>query len=206
MSDLEPLDGLGDVEPAGGVDEPAPLGEAVEAGPVVSSLSEAGGWLFHLQTQVDDLDELVNAALGNARPGAAAERPALPAQPPVKPGDEWETYYRDVEEFVNEFFVLAFARTLGGNALWCDRWWDHPEAVLRLEGLWRTFETSRRQPENGGPIFLALVDHHLPILLSAAGPFSACGGSGHNPPPPLPSVLAPAGHWAPMATSAGTGS
>lgn len=29
-------------------------------------------------------------------------------------------------------FAPRFARSIGGPVKWCPRWWDHPEAVLRL--------------------------------------------------------------------------
>jgi len=59
---------------------------------------------------------------------------------------------------------------------WCPQWWDHPEAVQRLEALWRAWEILRL---NGGTgMSTWWVDHadpHLSLLCNPdIGPFGHC--------------------------------
>ena len=51
---------------------------------------------------------------------------------------------------MQDFLVKVQARPVrDGLALhWCSQWWDHPEAVSRLEALWKAFEV-RRDPGTG---------------------------------------------------------
>jgi Domain of unknown function (DUF4913) len=59
---------------------------------------------------------------------------------------------------------------------WCPQWWDHPEAVQRLEALWRAWEFLRLEPGTGMSTWW--VDHadaHLALLCNPdIGPFGHC--------------------------------
>ena len=173
--------------------------ETFEELPAPRTLQEAAERIVYLETWVGDVDRALAATiLKTAAPDAgAASRPQVPA------GEQWEPFYGSLVEFVEEFFVVAFARTLGGQtAAWCTHWWDHTEAILRLEALWRTFEAARLEPVAGMANWLGgQLDRHLPVLLSGTGPFGQCRPDAHRPPDPLPVSPAPSGWFDPMTST-----
>ena len=112
-----------------------------------------------------------------------------------------EFAYPNVEAWVGEWVVAVFARRRAGAGAirWCPQWWAHPEAVVRLEGLWRAWEVLRRDPNLGMATWLR--DHFDPqwrILTGDTGPFLGCEGDKHHVIPDLPVTAAPEGYWTPM--------
>jgi hypothetical protein len=88
--------------------------------------------------------------------------------------DEPELYFASVDEFVREMIVPVFRRKVGDRSPfhWSAEWWRHPEAVIRLEALWRAWEHLRLDPATGVSVWLRdHADHHLSILFSDYGPF-----------------------------------
>lgn len=102
-------------------------------------------------------------------------------------------YYGSVDEFVREMIVPVFRRKIGDRSdfRWDADWWRHPEALIRLEALWRAWEHLRLDPATGMSVWLRdHLDHHLPILLSQEGPFGKAKDTSehgdplpYNPPP-----------------------
>ena len=77
----------------------------------------------------------------------------------------------------------VFRRTLGGEYRWCAQWWRHDEAVSRLKALWHAWEVLRLQPGTGiGTWYREHLDHQLPILMGARGPFYQCSETVHREP------------------------
>jgi hypothetical protein len=125
-----------------------------------------------------------------------AQEAALRASATSDEGDEepTELCFPDLWSFVRDFFAPTFGRPIGGTTRWCPNWYDHLEAMLRLEALWRAFESLRLDPQTGIATWLRdYVDHALPQLTSATGPFARCG-TGHEPDKGLP-VNAPPPDW-----------
>ncbi|PVW03042.1 DUF4913 domain-containing protein [Microbacterium sp. Gd 4-13] len=68
-----------------------------------------------------------------------------------------------------------YARKVGASAefRWAARWWESPEAVARLEAIWRAWEHLRQDAATGSSTWWAEhADHHMPILMSPTGPFA----------------------------------
>lgn len=134
-----------------------------------------------LEAALGDLEDL---ARGNGAPGGS-QGPQTPPEPD----------YPDVQTWVGEWFAPIFGRRLGA-VHWCTVWWQHDEAVFRLEALWRSWETLRL---DGGMGMATWIRDHLDNarreLMGPDGPFQACDGAdrSHNPPPPLPVTPTPAG-------------
>ena len=64
--------------------------------------------------------------------------------------------------------------------MFCPQWWKHPEAVARMDALWRAFEQLRQDPGTGMSVFWRdHADHHMTVLLDADGPFKGCE-DGHS--------------------------
>ncbi|SHN19780.1 DUF4913 domain-containing protein [Cryptosporangium aurantiacum] len=120
--------------------------------------------------------------------GAAAE-----TQPPR---------YLTLELWVTDYFTPMFLHRIGDATRhrWCTQWWDHAEAIARLTLLWTTWETARWDPNAKAGWWLDL-DHHLPILLAADGPFRTCRPAvddrpaKHEPGKPPVNDLAPISPW-----------
>ncbi|MEO5316241.1 DUF4913 domain-containing protein [Pseudarthrobacter sp. CC12] len=69
------------------------------------------------------------------------------------------TYVRDVD---------------GRAAKWCIEWYFHPEAVSRVEALWRAWEHLRLDGSTGISVwFKDHADHHMYVLLAPAA-LSTC--------------------------------
>ncbi|MFC9694214.1 DUF4913 domain-containing protein [Kribbella sp. NPDC056951] len=114
-------------------------------------------------------------------------------QPPAQAA-EFRPQFADLESWVNGFFVLTFART--ADQRWCAAWWDHAEAMLRLEALWRTWEVAALDPVRGMAGWIREhLDPNLSVLFGANGPFAACTPEQHVRPQVLPVTPPPDGWW-----------
>ena len=122
-------------------------------------------------------------------PAAAAPADADSAEAP-------EPVYTAVEDWVIDYFLPMFRRTLGGEYRWCGQWWQHGEAISRLTSLWHAWEVLRLQPGTGiASWYRDHLDHQLPILMGARGPFYQCSESTHRDPREADAVPAPEEWW-----------
>ncbi len=133
--------------------------------------------------------------------GSAADSHALLQHPPSPAaGDEqaFRPCCDSLEEWVADVFAATYARRSTPTFRWCAQWWRHPEAIARLEALWRSWEALRTDPLLGIASWHAShLDQQLPILTGAAGPFADCDPTRHFDPeqPYLPVQPAPADWW-----------
>jgi hypothetical protein len=107
-----------------------------------------------------------------------------------------EPVYTAVEDWVTDYFLPMFRRTLGGEYRWCSQWWQHGEAISRLTSLWHAWELLRLQPGTGiANWYRDHLDHQLPILMGARGPFYQCSEAAHREPREAGAVPAPEQWW-----------
>ena len=119
---------------------------------------------------------------GPARPASTSE----PGPSAGEPGDPVEPLYGSLLEFVTEAFTPVYCRVPSPTLRWCASWWDHAEAIYRLEALWRSWELYRLEPRLGIASWLRdYLDPQLRELTSATGPFASCTDERHSPATPL---------------------
>lgn len=116
-----------------------------------------------------------------ARLGSDLSDLASVLEPPAASAGEGATpdvlapAYRSLDEWVDQYFLVVFARATGGELRWCPEWRKHPEAVTRLEALWRSWETMRTDPNLGMASWLvSYLDPLLAALLARQGTFTSC--------------------------------
>jgi hypothetical protein len=113
-----------------------------------------------------------------------------------------------VHTCVEDWFINVLAPTIerrldatgAGTLTWCPQWWQHPEAIARLEALWRAWEVCRAADgEAPSRWFWQHCDPMLGVLMDAkAGPLSDCKPDAHrkyNNATTLPYDPAPLGYW-----------
>jgi hypothetical protein len=134
--------------------------------------------------------------LFNEAPAAVPEPPA----PAGKQGEEKppELVYGSAEEFLHEQLLPTYVRDVDGRSFkWCIEWYFHPEAVSRVEALWRAWEHLRLDGATGISVwFKDHADHHMNVLLDSRGPFYKCDMQKHRDPEHLELKKAPSG-WFP---------
>src|SRR5215470_9129732 len=132
-------------------------------------------------------------------PGVAAAtgpQDADPAAPGADAEDIPEPVYTAVEDWVTDYFLPMFRRTLGGEFRWCAQWWQHGEAISRLSSLWHAWEALRLQPGTGiVSWYRDHLDHQLPILMGARGPFYQCSETAHREPREAVAMPSPGEWW-----------
>ncbi len=112
------------------------------------------------------------------------------ASPPAEP------FFSDLESWVRERFAPMYGRAVGGELRWCAQWWQHAEAISRLEALWRAWEVLRLDAGLGMAIwYVQYLDPQLNVLCSNRGPFARCKPDHHEPDRGLSVEPAPAGTW-----------
>ena len=125
---------------------------------------------------------------GDVSPGPDSEPHAHGAgepdeQPPA-------CYFGSLGEFAGWLLEVYRRSTRGQARVFCPQWWKHPEAIARMDALWRAFEQLRQDPGTGMSVFWRdHVDHHMSVMLDADGPFKGCE-DGHSEHPLEP--IAPA--------------
>ncbi|WP_454778738.1 DUF4913 domain-containing protein [Georgenia muralis] len=136
----------------------------------------------------DEAEELIDARADEPGGDEAAE----PEEPAL--------YYGSVDEFVREYLRHLYRRRVGPNtsAKWAAEWWRHPEAIVRLEALWRAWEHLRLEPTTGMSVWLRdHADYHMGVLLSPDGPFKKSQDENRDG-EPLPYTPPPAGMFPDM--------
>jgi hypothetical protein len=113
---------------------------------------------------------------------------------------ERELVYSSAVEFFAELLAQSYVREVneGATFAWCPEWYKHPEALIRMEAIWRAWEHLRLEPALGvSTWWLNHADPHMRILMDKEGPFKKCAYDGHKTPTPgraaLPHVLPEAG-------------
>ncbi len=91
-----------------------------------------------------------------------------------------EPVYSDAITFFTEQLAPQYLRVVDTpNRAWCPRWWAHPEALARVDAMWRAWETLRLDGAFGMSVwFRDHVDHHMGVLLDREGPFRRCSVKG----------------------------
>jgi len=101
--------------------------------------------------------------------------------------------YSGVGEWVSTWLAPKLERDIKRTFQWCPQWWAHPEAVERLESLWRAWETLRLDPGTGMSTWW--VDHADPMLAILCnpdvGPFGHCHGEHRSNRHPLEAAKLP---------------
>lgn len=101
------------------------------------------------------------------------------------PGSDWTESganeapalaFPSLPEFVNDFLLEVAVRHLAPErGRWCVQWWDHEEAVLRLESLWDAFEALRVEPGTGLAVWIRdYLDPTMGALTGENSPFRKC--------------------------------
>ena len=86
-----------------------------------------------------------------------------------------ELVYGSAEEFLHEQLPTYVRDVDGRAAKWCIEWYFHPEAVSRVEALWRAWEHLRLDGATGIRVwFKDHVGHHMSMLLDPRGPLYKC--------------------------------
>lgn len=99
------------------------------------------------------------------------------ARPTLNEGEDApaQTYYGSAEEFMREWLSYMYSRQVSGRGsgrVWRADWWRVPEAVSRLDALWRAWEHLRLDPATGMSVWWRdHADHHMAVLLDPEGPF-----------------------------------
>jgi len=124
-----------------------------------------------------------------------------PTEP--EPDEEpFEPLYDNLTDWVEHHFAQTYAWKPGSSTRWCASWWDHPEAIIRLNVLWQLWEGARAEndPAEMGAWIRDWLDRLLPPMLSDSGPFARCNtditaqsnNGTHTPPAALPVLEPPA--------------
>jgi hypothetical protein len=98
---------------------------------------------------------------------------------------EPELVYSSAVEFFADLLAQSYVREVNEGAAnaWCPEWYKHPEALIRMEAIWRAWEHLRLEPALGvSTWWLNHADPHMRILMDKEGPFKKCAYDGHKRP------------------------
>ncbi len=158
----------------------------------------------------EERDEAPAAEEGGATTDSAAPQEKESPPPPPRPhfilymdGPEYARNLRQLTLWTHHVLLPVYGREVTSTAPWCSRWWEHPEAVAQLHGLWLAWG-ELTGPGSGmcGPANWHR-DYMIPVmgvLRDPNGPFAACKPGAHRsmekppvdavdpfgPPPPPP--------------------
>lgn len=99
-----------------------------------------------------------------------------------QPGAPAKATYRNAVQWVQKWLAPQTVRPDRGNIKWCPCWWDHPEVLSRVEGLWETWEQTRSSATSRLEWWQTHFDHHWPVITSPTGPMHHCTRDQHNGP------------------------
>ncbi|MGY1438572.1 DUF4913 domain-containing protein [Streptomyces reniochalinae] len=116
--------------------------------------------------------------------GPAEEKaPAKPRFILYQDGAEYQASLYQLLQWTHHVLLPVYGREVSSTAPWCSRWWEHPEAVAQLHGLWLAWaELTGPNADNTGPSvwhrdFLGPI---MGALRDPMGPFAGCKPGSHR--------------------------
>ncbi|WP_420707958.1 DUF4913 domain-containing protein [Streptomyces sp. NRRL F-525] len=133
-----------------------------------------------------------DASFERRRPEAEPEVPAAEEKKPPTPpqfilyleGPAYAHSLRQLTLWTHHVLLPVYGREVTSAAPWCARWWEHPEAVALLHGLWLAWGdltgpgSTMTGPANWHRDYLYNVLDHL---RAPQGPFAGCKPNMHRP-------------------------
>ncbi|MGW3283894.1 DUF4913 domain-containing protein [Streptomyces sp. NPDC001002] len=132
--------------------------------------------------------------------GTAAQQESPPPSDPSPPqfivyldGPEYAHALRQLTLWTHHVLLPVYAREATSTAPWCPCWWEHPEAVAQLHGLWLAWA----ELTGAGSGLCGPANWHRDYLVSVMnslrdpmGPFAGCKFGTHRPKesPPVEAV------------------
>ncbi|MER6531805.1 DUF4913 domain-containing protein [Streptomyces sp. NPDC001508] len=129
---------------------------------------------------------------GAERDTSPAAKPPTEEEEPIAPPQfilylEQPAYthaLRQLTLWTHHVLLPVYGREISSTAPWCSRWWEHPEAVAQLHGLWLAWGdlTGPGSPATGPASWHR--DHLSPVMSSLRdpqGPFAGCKPGMHRP-------------------------
>lgn len=144
-----------------------------------------GQALDHIEAYVTETAQLARAAADHATTTTNG------AEPSTGPGVDMRTLLPWVEGNITTLITRKVPTTEGAPR-WCPCWWDHAEAIARLEALRRAWVALSGVEGTGLVTYFDYLDRTLAVLTCDSGPFARCTPHhhtpdrplGHTPPPP----------------------
>lgn len=99
-------------------------------------------------------------------------------------GETYATELAALAGWVHHLFLPVYGREISTTRPWCAKWYEHPEAVARLHGLWLAWQqlTDAAAGLTGPSTWHRdHLDHALAQLRAPDGPFAACTTSPARP-------------------------
>ncbi|MFI5994364.1 DUF4913 domain-containing protein [Streptomyces sp. NPDC051362] len=116
---------------------------------------------------------------------AAAEKPAsAPLFILYMEGPAYASTLRQLTLWVHHVLLPVYGREVTSGSPWCPRWWEHPEAVAQLHGLWLAWGdltgpgSTMTGPASWHRDYLSSV---MDTLRNPQGPFAGCKPGMHRP-------------------------
>ena len=104
---------------------------------------------------------------------------SAPDEQPAPPKFDLRELVAWVRENVAAVIERAIPQSRSPN--WCPQWWQHPEAIARLEAARRSWlEASTEPAGNALVVFWEHLDHQLGMLMADQGTFHNCRGGAHT--------------------------
>ncbi|MEU6201508.1 DUF4913 domain-containing protein [Streptomyces sp. NPDC047061] len=98
-------------------------------------------------------------------------------------GAEYARTLRQLTLWTHHVLLPVYGREVTSTAPWCARWWEHPEAVAQLHGLWLAWG-ELTGPGSGmcGPAnwHRDYLNHVMNALRDPSGPFAGCKPGAHR--------------------------
>lgn len=152
----------------------------------------------------EELAEVMTPQAEQAMRDAARAEAEAALAPQEEETPEPDLIYSTVEKFVASYVIELYRREVHSfgetQVRWCPQWWEHGEAVARLEALWRAWEQLRHgKGVEPSQWWTHHCDPHMDRLLDPQGPFKYCSPrDGHaSTLQPLGSAPAPEGTFVP---------
>jgi hypothetical protein len=111
------------------------------------------------------------------------------------------TEFADVGEWFAKWYRHAMAGHFDNSQRWCAQWWQHQPVVVRLDALWRAWETARAaSAEDDGAMSAWWAHHsdpHWRAITAHNGPLHQCTPDKHTATGPVQATPSPPGWFDP---------
>lgn len=127
----------------------------------------------------EDTLKAIDTTAGELAGSVDVDGPAAEAEPADAAP---QLYYPNPITFFTGTLAPSYVRDVGNGSefAWCPEWYKHPEALSRIEAVWRAWEYLRLDGSLGiSTWWINHADPHMRMLMAPNGCFKKCVYNGH---------------------------